>query len=224
MSGYGFVLFCGPLLSILYEPTSVVLMSLIMGTILLGGLLSTSENRRLADSRVALGLTVCSIPGMFVGLWLLPRLNESVFRVVVGSITLLFVLSRLWGFRILIPNHSLGIVVAGFLGGVFSVSTGLSSLPIIWFLGSQNFTPLEYRATIASYVFLNGVISIMALVMNGATRAFDFSRLLFLSPALLIGLIIGTILTRKLSQDQLERGSLLYLGVIVLLTFLHIKF
>jgi hypothetical protein len=223
MSGYGFVLFCSPLLSLIYDPVSVVFMSLMMGTVLLGGLLCLPENRQCANFRLAIWLTLLSILGMPVGLWLLPRLNESVFRIIVGTVTVIFVVSRLVGVKVLLPGARLRIALAGFLGGVFSTSSGLSALPLLWLLGGQDVSPLEYRSTIAAYVFMNGVISVFAMAFNGAIRLFDFKQLIMLCPALCIGLVLGTVLSRKLSPRQLERGSLYYLGVIGVLTGLLIK-
>jgi uncharacterized membrane protein YfcA len=136
---------------------------------------------------------------------------------------LLFVISRFLGIRMQLPKSRLTVALVGILGGIFSTSTGLSSLPIIWFLSCRELSPLEHRTTIAMYVFLNGVISLAALAVRGAFGGFEFGNLLMLSPALLIGLAVGTFIIRKLSPNQLERGSLLYLGVIGLITALSIK-
>ncbi len=186
VSGFGFVLFSAPLLSLFYDPTHVVVVTIAMSTLLLGALFLTTDIRQVMDPRLAFTLVLSSILGMPLGVWLLPWMDKAV-------------------------------------GGVFSTSTGLSSLPIIWFLGSRNLTPHSYRATLATYVFLNGVLSLIALALNGSLHIFDTWQFVSFSPALIVGLVAGIFLVRKLSQDQLERGSLIYLGVIGLLTAVFIR-
>lgn len=223
MSGFGFVLFSAPLLSLLYDPTFVVMITIAMSTLLLGVLFLTTDIRELMDWRLAVLLTLASVIGMPFGVMLLPWMDRTVFRLVVGGITILFVLSRVVGRKLTLPSSRAGIVVSGILGGVFSTSTGLSALPIVWFLGSQNLSPTVYRATIAAYVFLNGVLSLAILALSGALRALDPLQVLAFSPALLIGLAVGVVLVKRMSDTQLERGSLIYLGIIGLLTALSIR-
>jgi uncharacterized membrane protein YfcA len=223
VSGFGFVLFSAPLLSLFYDPTHVVIVTIAMSTLLLGVLFLTTNIHQVMDSRLAFTLVLSSILGMPLGVWLLPWMDKAAFRILLGTITLLFVLSRAVGWHLHLPNSKFGVVLTGALGGVFSASTGLSSLPIIWLLGSRNLTPLSYRATLATYVFLNGVLSLIALALNGSLPIFDTWQFVSLSPALVVGLVSGIFLVRKLSQDQLERGSLIYLGVIGLLTAVFIR-
>lgn len=223
MSGFGFVLFSAPLLSLLYDPTFVVMITIAMSTLLLGVLFITTNIRAAMDWHLAIWLTLASVVGMPFGVMLLPWMDRTVFRLVVGSITILFVLSRVLRRRVSLPSSRTGIVISGILGGVFSTSTGLSALPIVWFLGSQNLSPTVYRATIAAYVFLNGMLSLIVLALSGALRSLDPWQVLAFSPALLIGLAVGVLLVKRMSDKQLERGSLIYLGVIGLLTALSIR-
>ncbi len=222
MSGFGFVLFSAPLLSLLYDPSFVVMVTIAMSTLLLGVLFATTNIRALMDGRLAVLLTASSLLGMPVGVMLLPWLSRTHFRMVVGIVTVLFVLSRVLNLKFSLPTTRTSVVISGVLGGVFSTSTGLSALPIVWFLGSRNLSPMAYRATIAGYVFLNGVLSLSVLALSGSLRAFDPLQLIGFSPPLLIGLGAGILLVKKLSEPQLERGSLIYLGVIGLLTAVSI--
>lgn len=223
MSGFGFVLFSAPLLSLLYDPSFVVLITIAMSTLLLGVLFVTTDIRDIMDWRLALLLTLSSVVGMPFGVMLLPWMDRTVFRLVVGGITILFVLSRVLGRKLTLPSSQMSVVISGILGGVFSTSTGLSALPIVWFLGTQNQSPTVYRATIAAYVFMNGVLSLVILAVSGSLRALDPLQVLSFSPALLIGLAVGILLVKKLSDTQLERGSLVYLGIIGLLTAASIR-
>ena len=219
ISGFGFVLFCAPLLSLIFDPRDVVVVSLALGTLLLGLVFLSSDIVKAVELRLVFGLVASSILGMPIGILVLPLIDQdrTLFRVALGVLALAFVISRVMRWHLHFPETRLGTALAGLLGGVFSTSTGFSALPVIWFVGGQSLSHAKHRATLAGYVLMNGVLSMVAFQIGGDLHAFDAATLLSLIPAMLIGLVVGIGLVRRLSEKQLRRTSLAYLAVVGIL-------
>lgn|GEM_PF-3697841 len=150
------------------------------------------------------------------------RIGETLFKGIVGFLTLLYCLIRFLGWKLKLPASPLLIAITGFLGGIFSTGTGMSSIPIIWLLGSTDISPTRFRLTTATFVFLNGLLSLAGLILTGIFKLYYLTNLLFYLPALMIGLCIGLFNGKKLSDEQLEKVTLIYFGIIGLFVLFQI--
>jgi uncharacterized protein len=222
-TGFGFVVFCAPLLSFLYDPTIVVVNTLLMGTILIGILLERPEIRHAADSRLALELTIWSVIGLPIGLWLLLVIDRSWFRGIIGFICVLYSVTSLSGWKIHLTQSKFIIMITGVLAGIFGSSVGLSSLPVIWLLGNNGYSTNRFKATIAIFVFLNGIVTLISYLLSGVLKFQSIQEVILFLPALLIGVLIGRYLERFLTEDRLRKGTLIYLGIIGFITIVFFK-
>ncbi len=220
LSGFGFVLFSAPLLSYIYDPVQTVSLSIALSTLLLGLLLLITDIRKAMDVNLVFRLVAWSLIGIPIGIFLLPLIDKSTFRLILGFLTIAYVIYRSLGRNLKLPNSNLCVPIAGILGGVFSTSTGFSALPVVLVLGCFDLNPYEERSTLAGYVFGTGVFSLVAYQLVGITKIHELEAFLFLIPSLLIGLIIGIVFVHRISAEGLNKAFLLYLGVIGLFAIL----
>lgn len=220
LSGFGFVLFSAPLLSYIYEPVQTVSLTIALSTLLLGLLLLITDIRKSMDVKLVIKLVAWSLIGIPIGILLLPLIDKSTHRFVLGFFTIAYVFYRGLGRNLKLPNSKLCVPIAGILGGILSTSTGFSAIPVILVLGCFDLNPYEDRATLAGYVFGTGVFSLVAYQLVGITTVPELETLLFLIPPMLIGLLIGIFFVHRISAKGLNRAFLLYLGVIGLFAIL----
>jgi uncharacterized membrane protein YfcA len=222
LSGYGFVLLSAPLLSHIYAPASTVLLTVTLSTVLLCLLFITTDIRRAINMPIAVRFTLWSMVGLPIGILALPHASATQFRIALAAITVVFVVSRALGWRLRLPNPQLGIAIAGILGGVFGTSTGLSALPVLWVMESLDLDPHAHRATLAGYVLATGLLTLVAFLASGMLASARAGELLSLMPALVGGLVVGSVLVKKLSERQLSRASMFYLMAIAVIAALPI--
>lgn len=213
ITGFGFVVLSAPLLAYLYDPLRTVYLAVLLSTVLLGILLLSPGIRRVIRWGLVARLSLWAIAGLPLGLLIVPYLNESQFRMGLGLITLAYVAFRLWGrdWRLGYPRVS--VVLAGILGGAFSTSSGMSALPVIFLAGDMHLDAFEHRATLAGYVFFTGLTSLAAFHLAGTAQTLRWLDVGLLGPALVLGMLGGSLLVRRLSERQLAVGVLIYLAV-----------
>ncbi|MEX1019172.1 MAG: sulfite exporter TauE/SafE family protein [Litorilinea sp.] len=220
ITGFGFVVLSAPLLAYLYDPLHTVYLSVLLSTLLLGILLAGREIRRVMRWGLVLRLSLWGVLGLPLGLLVVPHLDKNQFRLALGVITLAYVAFRLWGGHLRLGHPRLSVALAGILGGAFSTSSGMSALPVIFLAGDMQLDAFEHRATLAGYVFFTGITSLAAFHLAGTAQTLQLQEAAVLGPALLVGMLGGTALIRRLSERQLAVGVLIYLavnGVIALL-------
>jgi uncharacterized protein len=213
VTGFGFVILSAPLLSYLYDPLQTVYLSLALGTLLLGALFACTGIRRAMRVRLVVRLYLWSLLGLPLGLWVAPYLDRGQFRMVLGLITLGYVAFKLWGGEMRLGRPALSVALAGILGGVFSTGTGMNALPVVFLAGDMELDAFAHRATLAGYVFVTGLTSLLAFHVAGTVPTLHGSQLAVLLPALLMGLVGGAWLVNRLSARQLAGGVLVYLAV-----------
>lgn len=213
ITGFGFVILSAPLLSFFYDPLQTVYLSLALGTLLLGVLIAFTSIRRAMRLGLVVRLCLWSLPGLPLGLLVVPYLDSGQFRTALGVITLAYVAFRLWGGELRLGRPAWSVALAGILGGAFSTSSGMNALPVIFLAGDMELDAFEHRATLAGYVFVTGLTSLVAFHVAGTVPAIHWAQLALLLPALALGLIGGALLVKRLSQRQLTVGVLIYLAV-----------
>lgn len=220
LSGFGFVLFSAPLLSLVLSPVETVSLTVALSTVLLGTLNLTPSVRRSINGKLAISLVLWSILGIPVGVIILPYIDKSVFRLVLGMLTIGYVVYRVFRSSPVRVNPQVGVPIAGILGGILSTSTGFSAIPVVLLLSNFSSNAYEDRATLAGYVFATGALSLLAFALAQTLSMPEPGDLLLLMPALFLGIIVGSVLIRRLRESRLIQVVLVYLVAIGVLAIL----
>jgi len=198
VSGFGLALILAPILLLLMDAKSTVVVNLFLAII--SNLVVLPFNFRHIYLKGILPMLVLTIPGVAVGAWIITVIEPSILKMVIGAVTVISAIPLAVGISRAFHKEKLACGISGFLGGLIGTSTSLGGPPVVLFMHNQNWRKETIHASLAAYFTFHAVFSIGALVITGIVEVPTLVTTGSLLPALLIGTLVGMVAFRKLSQ------------------------
>lgn len=197
MAGFGFALILAPILLLILNPTSVVVVNLFLG--LLSSVLVLSYRFKKVNLKKILPMVASSLLGIPLGAWIITVTTPSILKILIGGVTVSFAIPLALGFSKALTREKLACGISGFLSGVLSSSTSLSGPPIILFMHNQNWQKDIIHPSLAVYFLFTCFWSLLALSVSGLIDAQIIISAASLVPALLIGVGLGMLAFRRIN-------------------------
>jgi uncharacterized membrane protein YfcA len=212
--GFGEALVAVPLLA-LRVPVVVAAPLAVLVSVLVAGIILIQDWRQM-HGRSAAGLVASAVLGIPLGLLLLAYVNDRLVKLILGLIIAGFsIYSLLFKTRLhLERDHPGWLAGAGFVSGILGGAYGMNGPPLAIYGSLRRWSPQQFRATLQGYFFpasLAGLIgyAAMGLWVPAVTWYFVYSL-----PAVLVGIVIGRWLNRRLSGEGFFRY--VYVGLIAI--------
>jgi uncharacterized membrane protein YfcA len=216
-TGFGFNLLSAPLLTFVYPPQFVVVLTLLLGAFASGILLLRPEIRRAINWRVIRPLFLSSLAGMPIGLALLLWAHPRALKMMIAGLTALFALVMLTRFRPRLRPSRYDALAVGALSGFLSTSTSLNGPPVAFYFLARSLPKDQFRANMVVFVFLATLSSLVLLAAGGVITTFMVVLTLRLLPVLVLGVVGGFTFANKLSDRSFELTVLGFLVAVGLL-------
>ncbi|BBD07006.1 sulfite exporter TauE/SafE family protein [Desulfovibrio ferrophilus] len=218
-AGFGFAFFSLPLLALLLDfrvavPTLVLLAQAL-------NLIILSQHRFKADwKKSVLPLTLFSLPGIPVGVWLLTWLDVRLLQGSLGVILVGYalyqwlakpaprVLSRAW------------MVCAGFVAGCLGGALNSQGPPILVYTSLQPWNKDMVKGTLIAFFFTTGLAVVATQAYQGLITPEVTHLAAVCLPFLLVGVMAGRALYKRLGEGgyrQLYMAMILVLGVMMVI-------
>lgn len=173
---------------------------------------------REVDWRYVLRLLPPAVLGVVIGWALLGRLDESTFRPLIGSIILLLCggqLTRMWRPELFsrAPHTAAFAWTMGILGGITTMLANAAGPVIALYLLAVSLPKLRLVATGAWFFF---VLNISKIPFSASLGLIDRSTLLtdlVLAPLVLLGLVLGLLVVRRLPQKLFDTLLLAFTAI-----------
>lgn len=200
-TGFGFALASTPLLLLAGFPLEFVVTANLALSLLTRISASYQLREHIVVRRVCV-MVAASIPGFYVGIEVLRRVDESAIKLAAGLAIMLMAL--LLG-RAMdapppapIPGASM---IAGMAGGFLGSTTSLSGIPPVLLLTHEKVDQLSFLADLAVYFVASSGIALMLFTRQGvvSVEALFPASLLWL-PGALLGNFLGTILAPRIPE------------------------
>ncbi len=170
--GFGFALVVGPALFGFLEPNEALTTLIILGTAV-NLLVLFGERRplRVRSERVLPALE-WSLPGLVVGALILAALSKPALQIAVGVAVLVAVVVQV-RVRAAPPSHphdpepAWAAPVVGLTTGVLGTTTGTSGPPLVLWFQRLEFSPAEFRDSLAVAFLALNVLAVGALIAFG---------------------------------------------------------
>ena len=211
LTGFGLALISTPLLLFVYEPRTVVVLTVFFSIFI--NIAVVWDSWREARRPLAVALFVPSAVGVVLGVEVLRVVDPVYIRLAVGVVVVLSALLLVREVRLPGAETRWGPVVAGSASGALSTSTGLAAPPIVLLLASRGLPKEVFRSTSALYFLAMSVIGLIVLAGRGLIEAGEISLSLVLVPAAIVGKVVGTALLKKFSEKAFRAFSL---GLVIL--------
>jgi uncharacterized protein len=211
LTGFGLALISTPILLFVYEPRTVVVLTVILSIFISAAVVWDSWHE--ARRRLVLALLIPALFGIVVGTVVLGVIDPVYIRLGVGAIVIFSALLLVRDVRLPGSNTRWGTLVAGSASGVLSTSTGLAGPPIVLLLASRGLPKHEFRGTSALYFLPMSIAGLAVLAARGLIEAPEVPLGLVLIPAAIAGKAVGTVLLRHVSEKAFRAITL---GLVIL--------
>ena len=218
-TGFGAGIFIVGLLSLVYDPRSVVISSALvnlLGTITLALFLMRKVRPRWG---VLLPLILGSVPGILFGTEVLLALDREALRLTIGVFVLflglydLFVQKGVLS-RLSIKEHFLWSLSAGFLGGFFAGLVGMGGPPPVVYLNQVIEEVEEFKATLTLFFTSNIAFRTFFYWLEGGAGFFEPGFLLTALPSVPGGVFLGLYMAGRVRPERIK--VLVSLSVVLL--------
>jgi hypothetical protein len=216
LSGFGSILVALPFFAMVMGIKTAVPVAVLMA-MLINTLLVRSEFEHIAR-RDVVEICLWTLPGIFLGSYILQTVGEAVLHLLLGVTLLFFVLTNL--FRPQKAQKKLphaARAAAGFAAGIFGGSTGTSGPPIIIYCMTNNWPKETARATMLGTFFIVNIIIITHQIAVGLTTLHVLKLFAFCLPLILLGMYIGKKCWGYIDDKTFRRLVLCLLSVLAVL-------
>ena len=217
VTGFGFAIVATPLLLLVLEPKSVVVISVILYVVLCGLILFHS--RQHIDKKRVVLICAGSVFGIPLGAYLLSNLDPSIVKLFIAILVIPFSVLLWLGHSHQFQRDKLGSILAGFISGILTASTSLSGPPVVLFLLNQDLAKDKFVATLAVYFLFAGLLSIVSFSIMGMVTATFLTDIVILVPALLIGFYFGIRVRPKINESLFRRiaTSIIFIAALTII-------
>lgn len=213
-TGFGFALAAVPALTLFAPPEEVVpamlIVALFAGARLLPKLFAS------ADWPSIRLLTIGSVAGSPLGIWMLGALPSDAMRVFIGLLCLAAVLLLWRGFKLAAMPRPRVRLALGLVSGWLNGATAMGGPPVIIFFLALPSGVAVGRASLLIFFFLSSLASVLMQAATGfvTMRVLVLSALLF--PVMAIGNALGDRRFDRASDGAYRRVALLFLLAIAM--------
>ena len=197
IAGFGFALILAPILLLILNPTSVVVVNLFLG--LLSNILVLSYSLKKVNLKKILPMVMSSSLGIPLGAWIITLTAPSTLKILIGGVTVSFAVLLALGFSKAFTREKLACSVAGFLSGIFYSSTSLGGPPVVLFMHNQNWQREMIHTSLAAYFLFACSWSLVVLSVSGLVDTKIIASAASLVPALLAGVGLGMVVFRRIN-------------------------
>lgn len=211
LTGFGLALVSTPLLLFVYEPRTVVVLTVVLSIFI--NLAVVLDSWRDAERRLAMALLPPAFLGIIVGAEILQVVDPLYIRLAVGAVVVFSALLLLRDIRLPGAETAWATVVAGSASGALSTSTGLAGPPIVLLLAARDLPKRAFRGSSALYFLVLSVAGLGVLYVRGIFDLDQAPLALALIPAAFVGKAIGTSFLKRVSESAFRKISL---GLVIL--------
>ncbi|WP_077329470.1 sulfite exporter TauE/SafE family protein [Virgibacillus siamensis] len=211
-TGFGFSIVATPFLLVLFDPREAIQINLILSLIISIALILKIKHD--IDKRILKRFITGSLIGLPVGISIFLIMDMTLLKLGVGL--LIVVLTVLLVLKFRIHQSDRRDLVIGGVSGAFTTSIGIPGPPILlYFSGTATSKETLRGTTLAFYLWIYAISLVIQVIVAGTTRDVWESSLTAL-PIVIIGLVLGQMLFKWISQDLFRKLTyilLLFSGI-----------
>lgn len=217
MAGFGFAFLSLPLISLFIDfKTSVVLLVLLAQVL---NVIILYMHGVMPPWKHLLPLTLATLPGVPVGVYMLQYVSVPVLQGTLGVILVLYCLYLWFGRPTPRRIGRAWIVVAGFIAGCLGGALNSQGPPVMVYVTLQAWDKDKIKSTLISFFFLSGIFVVIAQASQGLVTMETLKLAGLCAPGLLVGAGLGRYAYCKLGEGGYRTvfiGLLFALGVFMI--------
>lgn len=211
-SGFGTNLLALPILVMLgYEVKEAVTIVITVNVFFNLTMILTSKKLNIKSLQSIGVLLLFGIVFTFVGQVLLKNANPSVLKIILGIAITLTVLNKAAKYSFTVSNKEKWYIPVGIISGLLNGMAGLGGLPVLILLSNSEMEQDEFKQTLVTYFFAMNLIAVTGFIANGLYSPFVFENIAYAIIPGIIFVLLGIVLSRKVSDTIFQKVMLLIL-------------
>jgi uncharacterized membrane protein YfcA len=198
VSGFGCALILGPILVLLMNPKSAVVVNVLLA--LISNIVVLPHGFRHVYWKGTIPMSISTIPGVIIGAWIITIIMPSTLKIVIGAVVMVSAIPLALGINRAFIKEKLACGVSGFLSGLLGTATGLGGPPVVLLMHNQNWPKEMIQFSLAAFFLFTTLCSFIALVVSGIVEMQTVVVAASLAPALIIGTWVGLKTFHRLNQ------------------------
>jgi uncharacterized membrane protein YfcA len=198
VSGFGLALMLAPILLIILNSKSVVVINLILAV--LSNIIVLPWGFRNVYIKGITPMALSSLLGIPLGLWIITIIAPSTLKLLVGGVTIFFAIPLAFGLNRVFTREAAACSVSGFFSGLLGTATSLGGPPVVLLMHNQNWRKEVIHSSLAAFFLFSASCSLIALSATGFMDMRTFIFAISLLPALLAGIAAGMVAFRRINQ------------------------
>ena len=209
LTSFGLSIVAIPLLIRLF-PLREVVPTIVVLALLTNTLILISARKEIKFKKFV-PLVLMGILFLPVGAYSLNHLNPDYLKLCFGILITVFSLLLILKKTFPIKHEKIGFIITGSLSGFLNGSLSLSGPPVVLFLSNQGIDKGTFRANITLYFLILNIIAIIVFLATGLMNRVVGERILYLAPALVVGVLAGIKISKGLGDDTFRKVVLILL-------------
>ncbi len=212
LTGLGGAMIALPLTISYLAPTMIVPITICAVTVLSLAMFFLYKSH--INTQAVVTLSVGSIPGSMLGMYILLYISAQKIQIFAGSIMLLFVVWQLLPKKHIVyqDSRTKGLV-AGFVSGFLNTSVSFSGPPIAIYAICVDWAKETFFATISFATFLICIITMAIYAYSGLYTMEMLPYIATILPAVVVGVLMAYPLSKKINKDFFRKLVLLVILV-----------
>lgn len=195
-TGFGFSIMATPFLLLLFEPREAIQINLILSLVI--SLALISKIKQDIDFGVLKRLIVGSLAGLPIGITIFTWIDMTLLKLFVSVLILALTILLILNYQISQTNKR-DFTVGGF-SGALTTSIGMPGPPLLLYFSGTNTSKDVLRATTLAFYLFIYLISLVIQVIFAGTSKLVWTSSLEALPVVIIGLIAGQLLFKRINQ------------------------
>jgi uncharacterized membrane protein YfcA len=166
--------------------------------------------------RAVYPLVLAAIVGVPLGVLGLRQVNEQTVTALLGVILITYALYALIGFKLPQLNRPIWGYLFGFVGGLLGGAYATSGPPVIIYGNCRRWDRDQFKGNLQGFFIVTSIIVVSTHALVGSYTSNVLSYLIVALPAMVLGLVAGTMTDHVINQRlfrQLVQVLLVLLGV-----------
>ena len=214
-TGFGIGMISTPLMLLVYEPQTVIVVA---GTAGLGiGLWIISKSWRDVPFREILPITIAALCGAPIAVFILKTANSSVLSIGIAVLIILFAIGSFVKIEKEIPYSKQVGIAAGFIVGVLLPTSGVAGSLVMLFLMTRNWERQTVRAAMAFFLVSLMAFTVVLFALYGLYTPLRLTLIGIVAIPAVIGFLLGAMLIKRINERVF--GNLV-IGIIIVSSIL----
>ncbi|SHH94532.1 sulfite exporter TauE/SafE family protein [Clostridium grantii] len=210
--GFGFALISLPLLTLMFPLSDIV--PLIVVCSLFTNITVVLSTLKFIKIKEIWLMIIAGLIGIPIGVIGLKYLNPNLLKIVIGFLIVTTSVIMMKGYKLNFRNKMVAFSITGLISGILNGGLSMSGPPVVLFLSNEGYNKNSFRANLTFYAIVINIFTIMTFAYNDMLST-DFFHLLKTNiVALIIGSLLGIIITKKI-KDKIFDKIVLYLIIVM---------